>query len=60
MITGFTSNKLDLVKTYNPNNPFQVGVNGVTSVSTNNVSYTIGNINYSTEFSETCPMSLFR
>jgi hypothetical protein len=49
MITGFTSNKLDVIRTYNVNNPFQVGVNGVTSVSTNNVTYTIGNINYSTE-----------
>lgn len=57
MITGFTSDKLDLVRTYNNTNPFQVGINGVTSIGYNNstipptitsVSYTIGDINYVT------------
>jgi len=56
MISGFTSQKLDLVKTYSITNPYQVGVNGVTNVSYNptnltavtSVSYSIGNINYVT------------
>jgi hypothetical protein len=56
MITGFTSNKLDLVKTYSLTNPYQIGVKGVTNITygtTNltgitSVSYTIDNINYVT------------
>ena len=58
MITGFTSHKLDLVSTYDKNNPFQIGVNGVTNIDYNptnltaitKVYYTIGNINYETEY----------
>lgn len=70
MITGVTSHKLDLVSTYDKNNPFQIGVNGVTNIDYTNditftagnpnsptnltaitkVYYTIGNINYETEY----------
>jgi len=56
MITGFTSDKLDLVRTYNNEVPFRVGVNGVTDIGYNNttpptitsVEYTIGDIEYIT------------
>ncbi len=56
MISGITSDKLDLVRTYDNLNPFQIGVNGVTSISYNpvtltaitSVSYTIGDIHYRT------------
>lgn len=58
MITGVTSHKLDLISTYDKNNLFQIGVNGVTNIDydpTNltaitKVYYTIGNINYETEY----------
>lgn len=58
MITGFTSHKLDLVSTYDKNNPFQIGVNGVTNIEydpTNltaitKVYYTIGNVDYITDY----------
>ena len=57
MITGFTSNKLDLVRTYSLTNPYQIGVKGVTNITydtTNltgitSVSYTIEDINYVTQ-----------
>lgn len=57
MVSGFTSQKLDLVRTYNINNPYQIGVNGVTNITYNpinlttitSVSYYIGDINYVTE-----------
>ena len=60
MIAGITSHKLDLVKTYSSTNPYQVGVNGVTNVTYQDpialtgitfVSYSIGDINYTTRFS---------
>ena len=60
MISGITSHKLDLVKTYSSTNPYQVGVNGVTNVTyqdpialtgITSVSYSIGVINYTTRFS---------
>lgn len=59
MVSGYTTQKLDLVRTYDDNNPYQVGVNGVTNVTYNptnltaitSVSYSIGNINYITELS---------
>lgn len=58
MISGFTSHKLDLIKTYDSTNPYQIGVNGVTNITYNpltltaitSVSYSIGNINYITNF----------
>lgn len=56
MISGITSDKLDLVRTYDRDNPFQLGVNGVTAIEYNpttltaitSVSYTIGDIKYVT------------
>ena len=53
IITGFTDSKLNLVKTYDDNNPYQVGINGVTEVVTESnslsyVEYTINGINYKT------------
>lgn len=50
-ISGKTSNKLFRVKTRNINNPYQVGVNGVTDVKTLDdgilrVSYTLDDIDY--------------
>jgi hypothetical protein len=58
MISGYTSHKLDLIKTYSNTNPYQIGINGVTSITYNplaltaitSVSYSIGNINYITNF----------
>ena len=61
MISGITSHKLDLVKTYSSTNPYQVGVNGVTNVTykdqialtgITSVSYSIGDINYTTILSD--------
>lgn len=61
MISGITSHKLDLVKTYSSTNPYQVGVNGVTNVTYQDpialtgitfVSYSIGDINYTTKLSD--------
>ena len=61
MIAGITSHKLDLVKTYSSTNPYQVGVNGVTNVTYQDpialtgitfVSYSIGDINYTTKLSD--------
>jgi len=57
MISGYTSHKLDIVRTFNRTNPFQIGVNGVTSIgydpitltAVTSISYTIGNINYVTQ-----------
>jgi len=56
MITGFTSNKLDVVSTYNRVTPYVIGVNGVTGLdydpvtltAVTRVYYTIGDINYIT------------
>lgn len=56
MITGYTSHKLDLVRTYSLTNPYQIGVNGVTNITYDptsltgitSISYTIDNINYVT------------
>jgi hypothetical protein len=67
MVTGTISDKLDLIRTYDRDYPFQVGVNGVTNIvyysstTTNNtvvattaitrIDYVIDDINYSTTFS---------
>lgn len=56
MISGYTSHKLDLVRTYSLTNPYQIGVNGVTNITYDpisltgitSVSYTIDSINYVT------------
>jgi hypothetical protein len=59
MITGLTSSKLSQVATYNLNNPYQVGVNGVTDVIEETlksgeklliVKYGINGIDYETRF----------
>ena len=65
MITGFTSHKLDLVSTYDKNNPFQIGVNGVTNVeydptnltANTKVYYTIGNVDYITDYRKNVSIS---
>lgn len=54
-VTGTTTHRLDVIKTYDINEPYKVGVNGVTSVIEDNgkiseVSYTIDGINYTTTF----------
>lgn len=57
MITGYTSQKLDLIRTYINTTPYQIGVNGVTDITydPNNpnvitsVSYSIGDVNYVTQ-----------
>lgn len=53
LITGTTSHKLDLIKTYNPTTPYVIGTNGVTALYTDSegidiVEYTINNIQYKT------------
>jgi hypothetical protein len=57
VIKGKTQHRLDLVKSYDPANPYIVGVNGVTAVNYDpttgdieSVEYTIGSINYVTKF----------
>lgn len=57
MVTGFTSQKLDLIRTYSNTTPYIVGINGVTNINydSNNpnvitsVEYSIGDINYVTQ-----------
>ena len=59
IITGYTSNKLDLVSRYSKTNPYVVGVNGVTNITYLNstdqtvsgitsISYTINEVDYLT------------
>lgn len=50
LVTGTTSSKLPQVKTYNKNNPYQVGVKGVLEVTNDYVIYEIDNIEYKTFF----------
>lgn len=61
MITGYTSNKLDIISRYSKTTPYQIGINGVTNITYLNpadqvvsgitsVSYTIDDINYVTLF----------
>ena len=56
MISGITSHKLDLISTYSSTQPFKIGTNGVTNISYNTdgsisqIFYTIGEINYITNF----------
>ena len=57
-VKGTTSHRLDLVKSYNPTQPYIVGVNGVTSITTNSngidvIKYVIDNITYETTLSTT-------
>lgn len=53
IVTGFTDSRLNEVKTYDDNNPYQVGINGVTQVvyegtSLSYVEYVINGITYKT------------
>jgi len=48
LVTGLTKSRLDEVKTYNPNVPYKVGVNGVTRVTSDFIEYTIGDVKYKT------------
>lgn len=52
LITGLTKSRLDEVKTYNPNQPYKVGVNGVTNVTIDFIEYAIGDIGYKTFLSD--------
>jgi len=58
MISGFTTNKLDIVKTFSRNQPYIIGVNGVTNITysdninltgVTSVSYTLEGVNYVTQ-----------
>jgi len=54
IVTGITQDKLNLIKTYDPSQPYIVGRNGVTAVYTDsdgvkNIKYTIGSIDYHTK-----------
>jgi hypothetical protein len=57
MISGTTSHKLDKAKTYSKNEPYKVGVNGVTSIDVDengepiNVFYNVDGIDYETNLS---------
>jgi hypothetical protein len=48
LVTGLTVSRLDEVKTYNPNQPYKVGINGVTNVTSEFIEYTIGDVEYKT------------
>lgn len=56
IITGYTDNRLNEVKTYNTSSPYQIGVNGVIDIiyntggTINNVVYIIDGIKYTTFF----------
>lgn len=62
IVSGFTEDRLNDIKTYSEANPYQVGVNGVTNISYNNngditsIDYSIDGITYKTFF----PQSLNR
>lgn len=47
-VTGETSNKLDMVRSWDYNETYKVGHNGVTEATGTYVSYKIDNINYTT------------
>jgi hypothetical protein len=49
-VTGYTSNRLNEVKTLDRNNPFKVGVNGVFNVQEDFVEYNINGVFYKTYF----------
>ena len=54
ILSGYTDDRLSEIKTYEENNPYQVGYNGVTQITTDNggnvdsVEYIIDNIRYIT------------
>lgn len=47
-VTGLTKSRLDEVKTYNVNQPFKIGINGVNTIATDYIEYTIGDVKYKT------------
>lgn len=58
IVKGITNHKLDEIRTYDPNNPYIVGVNGVQDIFTDddgieNVRYIIGDIEYVTKLIKT-------
>lgn len=57
MVSGFTTNKLDMIKTFSRGQPYIIGVNGVTNITYSDtvnltgitsVSYTVEGVNYIT------------
>lgn len=57
LVTGTTTHKLDLIRTYDQTNPYKVGVNGVTNIYTDSdgietIEYNINGIQYSTKLTE--------
>jgi len=48
VITGLTSSKLEEVRTYNLNEPYKVGVKGVTNITNDFIEYKINDIEYKT------------
>lgn len=50
MITGFTDSKLEDIRTFDPNKPYKVGINGVTYVDDDKVEYSIDDVSYVTLF----------
>lgn len=47
-ITGYTSSRLNEIKTLDPNNPYKIGVNGVFNIQPNFIEYEINGIFYKT------------
>lgn len=56
ILSGYTDDRLSEIKTYDKNNPYQVGYNGVTQITTDiggdvdSVEYTLDGIKYITNF----------
>jgi len=50
-ITAITDSKLNDIRGYDPNEPFKVGVNGVTEINDTYIAYTIDGIEYTTTYS---------
>lgn len=48
LVTGITENKLSSVRSFDLNNPYEIGVNGVTNINGNIITYIIGDITYQT------------
>jgi hypothetical protein len=47
-VTGLTQSRLNEIKSYNPQVPYKVNINGVTKVDPNYIEYTIDGIDYKT------------
>ena len=47
-ITGYTSNRLNEVRTLDRNQPYKIGVNGVFNVQSDFIEYEIGGVLYKT------------